>query len=725
MRFVDMAVSGLIVLVVALLTACGGGGGGSTGNSPGAGSTPTPPPATSPAPAPTPTPASMMVTTIAGGYFTDGSAFAAKFYSPSSITSDGINIYVADTRNHKIRKVDLATGAVTTLAGGGGSGAAIFPSTDGSGALDGTGGAASFNQPAGITTDGTNLYVADTWNNTIRKIVIATGVVTTLAGNKNFSGALDGTGTAARFSSPQGITNDGTNLYVADTANQKIRKIVIATGAVTTLAGGAAGFAVDGTGATASFGSPAGIATDGTNLYVADAGSHKIRKVVISTAVVTTLAGGAGGGGWACTGAGATCGSRDGIGAAASFNSPNGIATDGTNLYVADTNNSTIRQVVIATGAVTTLAGNSAILTGAVDGTGTAAGFSTPVGIILIGSNLYVSETGSHKIRKIVINTAAVTTLAGSGTFGAIDGTGLAASFSGLNGDIVSDGTNLYVADTNSHVIRKVVIATGVVSTLAGGGGGGAGCSIGLGCGALNGVGAAASFNLPAAIATDGTNLYVADLGNQSIRKVVIATGAVSTIAGSGSAGAQDGTGAGASFNNPSGIATDGTNLYVTDNMNSKIRKVVIATGVVTTLAGSGIFGAQDGTGTAATFGGPRGITTDGTNLYVADTSNSSIRKIVISTGAVTTWMTGLNQPYDIDTVDGSNLYVSEYGRDTIRQISVATNGQVSMSLFAGSGSHSSLDGTALSASFFFPQGIATDGVSVYVTEFDRIRKIH
>ncbi|MBI5891025.1 MAG: hypothetical protein HZB47_10145 [Nitrosomonadales bacterium] len=706
------AVPGFLLLL--LLASCGGGGGG-TGATP-AGGTPTPDP--------TPTPSSRMVSTIAGGSFFDGSAATAKFYNPSSIVSDGVNIYVADTGNHKIRKIDSATGAVTTLAGGGGNGSAYFPSTDGSGALDGTGGTASFYRPTGITTDGTNLYVSDTWNHVIRKVVISTGVVTTLAGGKNVSGALDGTGTAARFSNPEAITTDGVNLYVADTVNFTIRKIVIATGAVTTLAGGAAGYAVDGTGTAASFGYAAGIATDGTNLYVADAGSHTIRKVVISTAVVTTVAGGAGGGGWGCTTVGATCGTLDGTGAAASFNSPHGIATDGTNLYVADTSNDTIRKVVIATGAVTTLAGNSSSNAGSVDGSGTAAGFFWPSGIIVQGSDLYVSETGSHKIRKIAINTAAVTTFAGSGTIGAIDGVGLAASFSGLNGDMATDGTNLYLADTNSHVIRKLVIATGVVSTIAGGGGGGSGCGVGSGCGALDGVGAAASFYMPMAIATDGTNLYVIDGGNGTIRQIVIATGTVSTIAGNIVAGAVDGTGTAASFNGPRGMTTDGTNLYVADSMNGKIRKVAIASGVVTTLAGSGVFGSLDGTGTGATFGFPRGITTDGTNLYVADSSNNSIRKIVISTGVVTTYMTGIDQPYDIDTFDGKNLYVTEYGKDFVRLISTDTNGQLSMSLFAGSGDHSSLDGTGATASFYYPQGITTDGVNVFVSEFDRIRKI-
>ena len=177
------------------------------------------------------------------------------------------------------------TTAVTTLAG----------TTLNSGSLDATGTSARFNNPFGITTDGTSLYVADTLNHTIRKIVISTGVVTTLAGTALTSGTTDGTGTAARFNNPCDITTDGTNLYVSDTLNQTIRKIVISTGVVTTLAGTALSTgSTDGTGAAARFNTPFGITTDGTNLYVADYYNHTIRKIVISTGVVTTLAGTAG-----------------------------------------------------------------------------------------------------------------------------------------------------------------------------------------------------------------------------------------------------------------------------------------------------------------------------------------------------------------------------------------------------------------------------------------------
>ena len=317
--------------------------------------------------------------------------------------------------------------AVTTLAGTGSSGSA-----------NGTGTLASFKGPMGITTDGTNLYVSDTYNHLIRKIVISTGVVTTLAGTGSSGSADNSTGTLASFKDPMGITTDGTNLYVADFSDHVIRKIVISTGAVTTVAGKLWGGAGDpgsanGTGTSASFYNPRGITTDGTNLYVADKGNHLIRKIVISTGVVTTLAG---------TG---SSGSANGTGTSASFKGPCGITTDGTNLYVSDTYNHLIRKIVISTGVVTTLAGGSR---GSAD-------ITYPHGITTDGTNLYVADTTNYLIRKIVISTGAVTTIAGTGSAGSANGTGTSASFYYPRA-ITTDGTNLYVAEYTNNRIRKI-----------------------------------------------------------------------------------------------------------------------------------------------------------------------------------------------------------------------------------------------------------------------------
>ena len=195
---------------------------------------------------------------------------------------------------------------------------------------DGTGTAARFINPGGITTDGTNLYITDK-DNTIRKMVIASGEVTTLAGTPGVYGSADGTGATASFYFPTGIVNNGTNLYVADSQNGTIRKIEIATGIVTTIAGNPLlhGGSFDGTGTTATFNQPAEMTTDGTNLYVRERGNT--RKVVIATGVVTTLS-------------------------SNSFMYGGGITTDGTTLYVADA--PAIRKLNIATGIITTQSTN-------------------------------------------------------------------------------------------------------------------------------------------------------------------------------------------------------------------------------------------------------------------------------------------------------------------------------------------------------------------------------
>ncbi|MBI5206224.1 MAG: Ig-like domain-containing protein, partial [Candidatus Firestonebacteria bacterium] len=316
-----------------------------------------------------------------------------------------------------------------------------------SGSTDGTGTGAKFYYPFEITTDGTNLFVSDYYNHTIRKIVISTGVVTTIAGSAGNSGSTDATGTAARFYNPSGITTDGTNLFVSDnTGNHTIRKIVISTGVVTTLAGSGISGSTDGIGTSARFYNPKGITTDGTNLFVCD-GNHTIRKIVISTGVVTTIAGSA-----------SISGSTDGTGTAARFYWPTGITTDGINLFVADQSNAAIRKIIISTGVVTTIAGSAGSY-GSTDGTGTAAKFYAPGGITTDGTNLFVAEYGNHKIRKIVISTGAVTTLAGSGS-GSTDGIGTSAKFYGPTG-ITTDGTNLFIADKENNTIRKIAVNSG------------------------------------------------------------------------------------------------------------------------------------------------------------------------------------------------------------------------------------------------------------------------
>ncbi len=339
--------------------------------------------------------------------------------------------------------------SVMTLAGSAGL----------AGTTDGIGTSARFYFPYGVTTDGTYLYVSDSSNDTIRKISIASRSVATLAGNAGNAGTLDGTGSLAMFNTPAGLATDGTNLYVADYSNSTIRKVVIATGVTTTLAGSAGnpGFS-NGTGVLAKFNGPLGITTDGANLYVTDSGNEIIRKISLADGVVTTLAGTAG-----------AKGSSDGIGAQARFNDPIGITTDGSYLYVTDTDNHTVRKINLATGSVSTLAGSVGI-SGFLDGTGVNARFNHPLGLTTDGANLYVADNANFTVRKVVLATAAVTTLAGSvGNAGATDGTGTNARFHSPAW-ITTEGANLYVTDDTNNTVRMIgnfALATGSTAPAA------------------------------------------------------------------------------------------------------------------------------------------------------------------------------------------------------------------------------------------------------------------
>jgi len=621
----------------------------------------------------------------------DGTGAAARFSAPLGIATDSVgNVYVADCRNNTIRKITPAA-VVTTLAG----------SARVEGHADGAGAAATFSCPHGVATDTAgNVYVADTGNNTIRKIA-TNGVVTTLAGTAAIAGFADGTGADARFSSPSGVTADSAgNIYVADTGNNVIRKIT-STGAVATLAGtaGVEG-RTDGTGSAASFNQPTAVATDNAgNVYVADVGNGAIRKIT-QTGNVTTLAG-----------------------------VPSGytVATDSAdNLYMADNGNNTIHKITPA-GVVTTLAGTVGVA-GQADGMGAAASFSHPYGIATDNlGNVYVSDSDFSIIRKINLS-GGVTTLAGRGwTLGHADGVGTSASFAGPTGIATDSAGNLYVADMVNNTIRKIT-PKAEVTTLAG--------TVGV-TGSADGVGAAATFSSPLGVATDSTgNVYVADTLNQLIRKI-IPTGNVTTLAGTALIlGHADGTGTAARFANPWSVTTDHNgNVYVADNGNQTIRKIT-QEGEVTTLAGTaGVWGHADDTGAAASFNSPIGVAADSAgNIYVADCGNSTIRKIT-STGEVTTvagtagvqgYADGVGAaasfscPSALVTDPAGNIYVADSGSHTIRKITPAgvvttVVGQAGVIGFTPGNLPGVLDN---------PRGIALSGRTLYITTSDSVVRV-
>ncbi len=375
----------------------------------------------------------------------------------------------------------------------------------------------------------------------------------------------------------------------------------------------------DGTGSAARFYYPTGVAMDSAgNVYVADTSNHTIRKVTPS-GVVSTLAGLAG-----------SHGSADGTGSAARFYYPNGVAVDSTgNVYVADTGNHTIRKIT-PSGVVSTLAG-LAFIKGIADGTGSAARFNDPSGVAVDSAgSVYVADSGSDTIRKVT-SAGVGSTLAGLAFgLGSVDGTGSDARFYSPNGVAVDGAGNVYVTDTGNHTIRKIT-PSGVVSTLAG---------LAYNSGSADGTGSAARFNDPSGVAVDSAgNVYVADTSNHTIRKIT-PSGVVSTLAGLAfNSGSADGTGSAARFNDPSGVAVDSAgNVYVADSGNYTIRKITSAR-VVSTLAGlAASSGSADGVSSAARFFLPNGVAVDSAgNVYVADFGNDTIRKIT-SAGVVEHW---------------------------------------------------------------------------------------
>jgi DNA-binding beta-propeller fold protein YncE len=512
-----------------------------------------------------------VVTTYAGTPGVSGSndSPGALFNSPRGVavyqpTIPGpVTLFVSDTGNNTIRMIS-STGTVTTFAGTAGT----------TGSMDATGAAASFSEPEGLSVDPAtgNIYVADTYNVTIRMITSA-GVVTTIAGTPGVYGSGDGTGAAASFDEPSSVALDNVaaNLYVSDENNQTIRQITLPGGVVTTLAGtlGTIG-STNATGTAAMFAYPVAVATDSlNNVYVADSSNNLVREISAGTAVVSTFAGNIAGRGY-----------LNATGPAARFDDPHYVATDQSgNIFVADHYDNVIRMIAPG-GVVTTLAGVAGA-GGYQDGPTAGALFSQPYGIATdAAGNVYVADSGNNAIRMITISTGLVSTVAG-GTYGSNDGTGGpggTAQFAEPYSVALNAAGDIYVADFNNNTIR-LIAPGGMVTTFAG--------TAGL-AGSTDATGPAARFWGPRGVATDSSgNVYVADRNNGTIR--FITPGAVvTTLAGTpGNIGFLDGTGGAAKFDYPNGPIVDSAgNVFVADSLNHAIRQITPA-GVVTTIVGA------------------------------------------------------------------------------------------------------------------------------------------
>ena len=464
------------------------------------------------------------------------------------------------------------------------------------------------------------------------------GNLTLIAGNSRpgFSGD-GGPATRAQLNAPQGLALDKfSNLYIADSKNNRVR-IVSAAGIINTFAGtglvspgGANTFNDGGLATNALLHLPGGVAVDTNgNVYIADTGDNLIRKVT-TDGLINAIAGDSYGSYLGDAGPALT----------AELHTPEDVAVDTSgNIYISDSANAVIRKIT-TDGMINFIAGNVSTTTGpsiGYSGDGAAAnlaGLVTPFALALDSSGaVYFAENGDSRIRKID-SKGNISTIAGTGTagFGGDGSAGAKALVSFPTGVAVDSSGNVYIADSLNRRIRKLT-SSGNISTVAGNGN--------YSYSGDSGQATSAQLNTPQAVAVDYSsgNLYIADTANNVVRRVT-AAGVISTIAGNGTAGsAGDGSAAtSAQLNSPQGIAVDTNgNVYIADTQNARVRKIV--NGTINTVAGSGTpgFGGDNGSATSAQLNYPAGLAVDGSgNLYIADFSNNRIRK-VNSGGTITT----------------------------------------------------------------------------------------
>jgi len=564
-----------------------------------------------------------------GGYSGDGgAASSASLNLPGEIALDtNGNLFIADSQNGRIRRVDASTGIITTVAGNGG----FTFSGDGGPAT-----AASLNHPGGVALDTNgNLFIADAYNCRIRRVDATTGTITTVAGNGQFSFSGDGgPATAAALWFPIGVRVDtGGNLFVADLYNKRVRRVDASTGIITTFAGnGQSGLSGDGGPATSAAMTPVGVALDSSgNLVIADEGSRRVRRVDASTNIVTTVAGN-----------GDFCFYGDGGPAlAASLCAPQGLSADPSgNLLAYDTNNGRIRRINTATGDITTVAGGGNPADGLGDGgPATQAKFGGSGVTADAHGNIFLTDWGNYRVRRVDAATGIITTVAGSGGRGGNSGDGGPATLATLAQpqDVVLDRVaDLFIS--TGAVIRRVDAVTGLITTYAGGGSTSGGFTPYCGDGgpAIN-----ACLFAPRGLAMDAVgNLFIADSGNNRIRRVDAGTHIITTVVGNGApAYAGDGLAAvAASLNSPSWVAVDASgNLFIGDVGNHVVRRVDVATGIISTFAGNGVqaFTGDGGPASNASLGTPAGMycARDGSSrIFISDTGSNRIR--VVAPGA-------------------------------------------------------------------------------------------
>ena len=640
------------------------------------------------------------IDTIAGRTDNDGDkgpAIRARLAFPEAVEVDGSGaLYIADRDNHRIRRVDAA-GTITTVAGTGERGY----SGDGGPAVE-----ARLDSPYDVVVDGAGaLYIADRGNYRIRR-VDTSGTITTVAGTGEPGfGGDEGPAEEARLNNTEGVAVDGSgNLYIADSGNRRVRRVDTA-GTISTVAGnGGSGFGGDGGPAVmASLNHPAGVAVDGLgDLYIAESREHMIHRVDAS-GTITTVAGtgepGFGGDG--------------GPAVEAQFGGPVSVAVDSTGaLYIADTLNRRIRRVDPG-GTITTVAGIGEIGYSGDGGLAVNAQLRYPTGVAVDNTGaLYIADSENHRIRRVDVS-GTLRTIAGTGESG-YSGDGVLATGAWLHtpGRVAVDGAgNLYIADSGNHRIRRVDVS-GTIRTIAGTGE--------RGYGGDGGPAVEAQLGYPVSLAVDGSGaLYIADSGNHRIRRVDPA-GDITTVA--------------AGLHTPGGVAVDGSgSLYIADSGYHRIRRVDTS-GTITTVAGTRERGYSGDGGLAvkAQLDYPGGVAVDEAgNLCIADTRNHRIRRVG-PTGTITT-VAGigegsdsggsgpadeavLNRPQGVAVDRWGNLYIADTDSHRIRRVD--SSGVLTTIAGTGLGGFGGDGGLAATAQLNYPTGVAVDEAGkVYVAD--------
>lgn len=594
-----------------------------------------------------------VITTVVGtgvsGFSGDnGPAVNAQLSFPAGVGVDAAgNLYIAD--GNRIRKV--SNGVITTVAGNG------TPGFSGDGSLAAS---AQLNNPLAIAVDSTgNLYIADYGNNRIRKV--SNGGITTVAGGGSNPIGTTGPATSAQLYSPQGVALDSAgNLYIAQAGRYVAETAVVdrvVNGVLTPVAGGPTVCLGYGPPIPCYIGdnpdlggpslSPTSIALDSAgNLFIADPGLSYSSPGFVFKVLIVTMAGI-----YPVAGGGRPLLGDNGPATSAQLQGPQAVARDSAgDLYIAETYNYLIRKV--SNGVVTTVAGNGTSGFSGDNGPALSAQLYSPNAIAADpAGNLYIADSLVNRIRKV--SNGVITTVAGNGTAGysGDDGPATSAELNDPGGVAADSAGNLYIADTLNNLIRKV--ANGVITTVAGGGSGGD-----------NGPAIGAELYRPQALAVDPAgNLYIVEFGGTRIRKV--SNGVITTVAGNGTSGysGDQGPATSAQIAAPQGIAADAAgNLYIADTGNECIRKV--SNGIITTVAGNGTIGfsGDNGPATGAQLNLPSGVALDDIgNVYIADFSNNRIRVLTPGTAPVIN-QNGVVPIYSSVPVVQSGSWVSIYG---------------------------------------------------------------